>query len=444
MKYFGTDGFRGRVNETLCLNHAIKIGEYLGRYFSQTKQNPKILIGKDTRRSSYMLEYALSAGITSAGGDAYLMHVTTTPSVSYITKRDGFDCGVMITASHNPYHDNGIKIINSSGDKMGDEFLSGIEDYIDGKIQLSSSLEPGKCIDYLIGRNKYVNYLSTLPKNSFRGYKIGLDCANGASFAVARNIFSMLGADVFMINNKPDGKNINVDCGSTHPELLQEYVKGNKLDIGFAFDGDADRCMMVDEKGNLIDGDGIMYIIALYLKEHGRLNKDTVVATVMSNIGLKKALNNHGISIASTDVGDKYVAQEMFDNGYVIGGEQSGHIILGEYANTGDGILTALMLADILVDTKNLASALTAGLEIFPQKLKNVIVKDKKEAMEDKEILALVDKCNAELDGNGRVLLRASGTEPMIRIMVEAADGKACDDYIARIDKLVEERYAAG
>ena len=437
MKYFGTDGFRGRVNQTLCLEHAVKIGEYLGRFFSQTKANPRIVIGKDTRRSSYMLEYALSAGITSAGGDAYLMHVTTTPSVSYITKRDGFDCGVMITASHNPYHDNGIKIINSSGDKMGDEFLSGIEDYLDGKTELSASAEPGQCIDYLLGRNKYVNYLSTIPKNSFRGYKIALDCANGASFAVARNIFSMLGADVFMINNHPDGKNINVDCGSTHPEGLQKYVVDNKLDCGFAFDGDADRCLMVDEKGNLIDGDGIMYIIALFLKEHGRLAKDTVVATVMSNIGLKRALTNHGIGIASTDVGDKYVAQEMFDKGYVIGGEQSGHIILGEYANTGDGILTALILTDILVDTKNIASALSAGLTIFPQKLENVSVEDKQAVMSDASLLALVDKCNDELDGNGRVLLRASGTEPLIRIMVEAENEKLCDEYIERIRKAI-------
>ncbi len=437
MKYFGTDGFRGRVNDTLCLEHAIKIGEYLGRYFAQTKKVPRIVIGKDTRRSSYMLEYALAAGITSAGGDAYLMHVTTTPSVSYVTKNDGFDCGVMITASHNPYHDNGIKIINSSGDKMGDEFLSGIEDYLDGTITLTASDEPGQCIDYLSGRNRYINYLSGIPKNSFRGYKIGLDCANGASFAVARNIFSLLGADVFMMSNHPDGKNINVNCGSTHPEGLQKFVVENKLDAGFAFDGDADRCLMVDEKGCLIDGDGIMYIIARFLKEHNRLAKDTVVATVMSNIGLKKALNNHGIRIAGTDVGDKYVAQEMFENGYVIGGEQSGHIILGEFANTGDGILTALVLTDILVDSKNIASALTSGLEIFPQKLKNVKVKDKSAVMQDPEILGKVDECNNELKDSGRVLLRASGTEPLIRIMVEAETEEICDRYIESIQKMI-------
>lgn len=440
MKYFGTDGFRGRVNETLRLEHAIKIGEYLGRYFAQTKQVPKVVIGKDTRRSSYMLEYGLAAGITSAGGDAYLMHVTTTPSVSYVTKEDDFDCGVMITASHNPYQDNGIKIINSSGDKMGDEFLSGIEDYLDGKKDLSSSEEPGKCIDYLSGRNKYVNYLSSIPRNSFRGYKIGLDCANGASFAIARNIFSMLGADVFMTGNHPDGKNINVSCGSTHPEGLKDYVVQNHLDIGFAFDGDADRCLMVDEKGRLIDGDGILYIISMFLKEHGRLNKDTLVATVMSNIGLKRALKNHGIRISETDVGDKYVAQEMFQNGYVVGGEQSGHIILGEYANTGDGILTALMLTDILVDTKNLASALSAGLEIFPQKLKNMTVSDKRAVMQDDAILSFVGECNKELDGNGRVLLRASGTEPLIRIMVEADSEENCDRYIERVESFIKSR----
>ncbi|MBQ5534937.1 MAG: phosphoglucosamine mutase, partial [Lachnospiraceae bacterium] len=280
MKYFGTDGFRGRANETLRLEHAVKIGEFLGRYFAKTTKVPKIVIGKDTRISSYMLEYGLAAGIASAGGDAYLMHVTTTPSVSYVTKNNGFNCGVMITASHNPYHDNGIKIINNNGDKMGDEFLQDIERYIDGELELSRAGEPGRCVDYLTGRNSYISYLSTIPGNSFCGYKIGLDCANGASFAIARNVFSILGADVFIMSNQPDGRNINVDCGSTHPEALQRYVVENRLDIGFAFDGDADRCLMVDEKGNLIDGDGIMYIIGTYLKEHGRLNKNTVVATV--------------------------------------------------------------------------------------------------------------------------------------------------------------------
>ena len=439
MKYFGTDGFRGRANETLRLEHAVKIGEFLGRYFAKTTKVPKIVIGKDTRISSYMLEYGLAAGIASAGGDAYLMHVTTTPSVSYVTKNNGFNCGVMITASHNPYHDNGIKIINNNGDKMGDEFLQDIERYIDGELELSRAGEPGRCVDYLTGRNSYISYLSTIPGNSFCGYKIGLDCANGASFAIARNVFSILGADVFIMSNQPDGRNINVDCGSTHPEALQRYVVENRLDIGFAFDGDADRCLMVDEKGNLIDGDGIMYIIGTYLKEHGRLNKNTVVATVMSNIGLQRALTNHGIKIVTTDVGDKYVAQEMFSNGYCIGGEQSGHIILSEHACTGDGILTAITLADILVETKNIASALTAGLDIFPQKLKNIKVADKNRIMSDEKVKEYIEKTNAQFDGNGRLLLRASGTEPLIRIMVEAQDEAACDECIAKTEKMLSE-----
>ncbi|MCR4785401.1 MAG: phosphoglucosamine mutase [Lachnospiraceae bacterium] len=439
MKYFGTDGFRGRANETLRLEHAVKIGEFLGRYFAKTTKVPKIVIGKDTRISSYMLEYGLAAGIASAGGDAYLMHVTTTPSVSYVTKNNGFNCGVMITASHNPYHDNGIKIINNNGDKMGDEFLQDIERYIDGELELSRAGEPGRCVDYLTGRNSYISYLSTIPGNSFCGYKIGLDCANGASFAIARNVFSILGADVFIMSNQPDGRNINVDCGSTHPEALQRYVVENGLDIGFAFDGDADRCLMVDEKGNLIDGDGIMYIIGTYLKEHGRLNKNTVVATVMSNIGLHRALTNHGIKIVTTDVGDKYVAQEMFSNGYCIGGEQSGHIILSEHACTGDGILTAITLADILVETKNIASALTAGLDIFPQKLKNIKVADKNRIMGDEKVKEYIEKTNEQFDGNGRLLLRASGTEPLIRIMVEAQDEAACDECIAKTEKMLSE-----
>ncbi|HBB58844.1 MAG TPA: phosphoglucosamine mutase [Lachnospiraceae bacterium] len=439
MKYFGTDGFRGRANETLRLEHAVKIGEFLGRYFAKTTKVPKIVIGKDTRISSYMLEYGLAAGIASAGGDAYLMHVTTTPSVSYVTKNNGFNCGVMITASHNPYHDNGIKIINNNGDKMGDEFLQDIERYIDGELELSRAGEPGRCVDYLTGRNSYISYLSTIPGNSFCGYKIGLDCANGASFAIARNVFSILGADVFIMSNQPDGRNINVDCGSTHPEALQRYVVENRLDIGFAFDGDADRCLMVDEKGNLIDGDGIMYIIGTYLKEHGRLNKNTVVATVMSNIGLHRALTNHGIKIVTTDVGDKYVAQEMFSNGYCIGGEQSGHIILSEHACTGDGILTAITLADILVETKNIASALTAGLDIFPQKLKNIKVADKNRIMGDEKVKEYIEKTNEQFDRNGRLLLRASGTEPLIRIMVEAQDEAACDECIAKTEKMLSE-----
>ncbi len=441
MKYFGTDGFRGRVNDVLRLEHAVKIGEYLGHYFKNVNPDAKIVIGKDTRKSSYMFEYALSAGIVSKGADVYLMHVTTTPCVSYITRKNGFDCGIMITASHNPYHDNGIKIIDSNGDKMKDEFLQGIEDYIDGLVDIGSSPDTGKCNDYLFGRNEYVKRLIDIPTESFKGYKIGLDCANGASFSVASNIFNLLGADVFVINNEPDGENINVNCGSTCPEVLQDYVVKNGLDIGFAFDGDADRCMMVDEQGKLVDGDGILYILSKYLKLHSKLNKDTVVATVMSNIGLTRSLKLQGINIVHTDVGDKYVAQEMFANGYVVGGEQSGHIILGDYATTGDGILTALMLANILVESKAVASSLTAGLEIFPQKLVNVSVPDKDAVMKDEELLKSLDETNAELDGSGRILLRKSGTEPLIRIMVEAETEEKCDFYIDKYKKYVEEKF---
>ena len=441
MKYFGTDGFRGRVNDNLRLEHAVKIGEYLGKYFSRTVKNPRILIGKDTRRSSYMLEYGIAAGVTSAGGDAFLMHVTTTPSVSYITKKDGFDCGVMITASHNPYYDNGIKILNSAGEKMGDSFLQRLEDYIDGDDHFPDAEEPGNCVDYLSGRNSYMNYLTGIPKNSFRGYKIGLDSANGASFAIARNVFSMLGADVFLIGHKPDGKNINVDCGSTHPEALQKFVVENGLDAGFAFDGDADRCIMVDEKGGIIDGDGIMYILALDMQEKGILDKDTVVITVMSNLGLIKALTNHGIKTAVTDVGDKYVAQEMFSNGYSIGGEQSGHIILGRHAQTGDGILTAIVLTDVIVGTKNIASALASGLKILPQQLKNISVKDKEGIMADSRILSYVKDLNDGLKGSARVLLRASGTEPLIRIMAEAPSEKECYDLIEGTEKIIRDLY---
>ncbi|MBQ4232897.1 MAG: phosphoglucosamine mutase [Lachnospiraceae bacterium] len=443
MKYFGTDGFRGRVNDVLRLEHAIKIGEYLGHYYKGVNPNAKIVIGKDTRKSSYMFEYALSAGIVSMGADVYLMHVTTTPCVSYITKKNGFDCGIMITASHNPFHDNGIKIIDSNGDKMKDDFLQEVEDYIDGKITVDCPLDTGKCYDYLFGRNEYVKHLIDIPTESFKGYKIGLDCANGASFSVASNIFNLLGADVFVINNQPDGENINVKCGSTCPEILQDYVVKNGLDVGFAFDGDADRCMMVDEQGKLVDGDGIIYVISKYLKLHSKLNKDTVVATVMSNIGLTKSLKLQGINIVQTDVGDKYVAEAMFDNGYAVGGEQSGHIILGDYATTGDGILTALMLTNILVSSKAVASSLTAGLEIFPQQLVNVSVPDKDAVMKDEELLKSLDECNKELDGSGRVLLRKSGTEPLIRIMVEAETEEKCAEIIDKYKKYVEEHFVS-
>ena len=438
MKYFGTDGFRGRVNKDLTVEHAIKIGQYVGWYFSQEGTAGRIVIGKDTRRSSYMLEYALCAGITSSGADAYIMHVTTTPSVSYITKREKFDCGIMITASHNPYYDNGIKIIDSEGNKMGEELLKQIEEYIDGIRTIPVSEDTGKCIDYLAGRNSYIGHLASIPEHSFRGYRIGLDCANGASSTIAKNVFTMLGADTYVISDLPDGKNINRGCGSTHIEALQNFVVGEGLDIGFAFDGDADRCIAVNEKGEVMDGDYIIYIIATMLKSQDKLTGNKAVITVMSNLGLINALKANDIDVVITDVGDKYVAAEIAQNGYRVGGEQSGHIILSKYANTGDGILTAIILTEILVQKKTFASALPLGLKILPQKLVNIAVPDKNRIMESPKIKEYIEETHTKLDGTGRLLLRKSGTEPLIRIMAEAGSEADCDRIINDARAVVE------
>ena len=438
MKYFGTDGFRGRVNKDLNVEHAIKIGQYIGWYFSQSGTPARIVIGKDTRRSSYMLEYGIAAGLTSSGADAYIMHVTTTPSVSYITRSQKFDCGIMITASHNPYYDNGIKIIDSDGNKMSEELLQEIEDYIDGLRSIPVSETTGKIIDRLAGRNAYIGRLAAIPEHSFRGYKIGLDCANGASSTIAKNVFTLLGADTYVMGDQPDGININRGCGSTHIEQLQNFVVQHHLDIGFAFDGDADRCIAVNEKGEIMDGDHIIYIIASMLKEQGKLTGNKAVITVMSNLGLINALKAKDIEVVTTDVGDKYVAAELVQNGYQIGGEQSGHIIISKYANTGDGILTAIILTEILVNKKTFASALPLGLKILPQKLLNVPVKDKDKIMNDPAIGEYIASTNEKLDGSGRLLLRASGTEPIIRIMVEASSEDECDRIIADAKAVVD------
>ncbi len=438
MKYFGTDGFRGRINKDLTVEHALKIGQYIGWYFSKDGTPASIVIGKDTRRSSYMLEYGLCAGITSSGADAYIMHVTTTPSVSYIAKREKFNCGIMITASHNPYHDNGIKIIDSDGNKMNEEFLQEIEDYIDGIRTIPVSEETGRCIDYLSGRNSYIGHLASIPENSFRGYKIGLDCANGAAWSIAKNVFAMLGADTYMISDNPDGKNINRGCGSTHIEALQNFVVEKGLDIGFAFDGDADRCIAVNEKGEVMDGDTIIYMIACLLKEQGKLTGNKAVITVMSNLGLINALKANDIGVVITDVGDKYVSAEIAEHGYQVGGEQSGHIIISKYANTGDGILTAIIVTEILVNKKNFASALPLGLKILPQKLVNIAVTDKDRIMSDPKITEYIEETNKKLDGSGRLLLRKSGTEPLIRIMAEAATEADCDKIIEEARAVVE------
>lgn len=444
MKYFGTDGFRGEANKGLNVYHAFKIGRFLGDYFkTDNGYNGKIVIGKDTRRSSYMFEDALSAGITSSGSNAHLLHVTTTPSVSYIVRSENFDCGVMITASHNPFYDNGIKLINSQGEKMKDDFLEELEKYIDSDIKdidLAVGEKIGRTVDFIGGRNRYIGYLIQTVNKSFEGIKVGLDCANGASFTIAKPVYDALGADTYVINDKPNGFNINVDSGSTHINALQKYVVENGLDIGFAFDGDADRCIAVDSKGNVVDGDSIIYICAKYMKNEGKLPSNTVATTIMSNIGLYKALDQIGISYVKTKVGDKYVHQAMEENDYEIGGEQSGHIIFRKYANTGDGILTSLRVMEAMIDQKTDLKSLTRDLKIYPQVLENVKVKDKEETLSNEKVCQMIDQVNKELADSGRVLVRASGTEPLIRVMVEAeSDDKARECCQKIIDTIKSE-----
>ncbi len=442
-KYFGTDGFRGEANKELTAEKAFAVGRYLGWYYNQRHADgrARIIIGKDTRRSSYTLEYALSAGITSSGADAYLLHVTTTPSVSYCCRTDGFDCGIMISASHNPFYDNGIKIMRANGQKIEAEIEEKIEAYIDGQageIPLAEREHMGNVIDYAAGRNRYIGYLMTIPTRGFNGCKVGLDCANGASWNIARAVYEALGAKVYVINNQPDGVNINLGCGSTHIEGLQKFVVDNGLDVGFAYDGDADRCLCVDEKGNVVNGDHIMYICGKYFKEAGLLDGNTVVTTVMSNMGLYKALDLLNIRTEKTPVGDKYVAENMMQNGYILGGEQSGHIIFGKYASTGDGILTSLMVMMTMLEKKMPLSMLADGMTMYPQVLKNVKVDDKDGTLADPAVQAGVAAAEKMLGDSGRVLLRKSGTEPVLRVMSEALDQadceKAVDDIIAAMD----------
>ena len=434
-KYFGTDGFRGEANKDLTVQHSFKVGRYLGYYYG--KKNPegkaKVVIGKDTRRSSYMFEYALVAGLTASGADVYLMHVTPTPSVSYIVRTDGFDCGIMISASHNPYYDNGIKIINGMGYKLEAAVEEEIERYIDGEIPeipLATKENIGCTVDYSMGRNRYMGYLMTIPTRSFKNMRVGLDCANGAAYQVAKAVFDALGAKTYVINNDPDGTNINTNCGSTHIEGLQKFVVEKGLDVGFAYDGDADRCLCVDDKGELVDGDKILYVCGRYMKERGELNKNTIVTTIMSNLGLYKALDKKGISYDKTAVGDKYVFESMMEHGYSIGGEQSGHIIFSKYASTGDGILTSLKMMEVMMARKQKMSQLCEGLSIYPQVLKNVRVADKAEALANPEVQAAVDQVTAELGDTGRILVRESGTEPVIRVMVEAESEEICQKYV--------------
>ena len=437
-KYFGTDGFRGEANIDLTADHAYKIGRFLGWFYRQGKaqgEETRIVIGKDTRRSSYMLEYALAAGITASGADACLLHVTTTPSVSFVTRTDGFDCGVMISASHNPYYDNGIKLLNANGEKMEQEILNRIEEYLDGGYSLpfAEREQLGSTVDYIAGRNRYVGYLISLGMYSFKGMRIGLDCANGAAWSIARTVFEALGAKTYIIGNEPNGLNINAGVGSTHIEQLQKLVIDRGLDVGFAFDGDADRCLCVDEKGNIVTGDHILYVLGLYMRERGQLDNNTVVTTVMSNFGLYKAFDKAGVDYAKTKVGDKYVYEYMAKNGCRLGGEQSGHIIISKYANTGDGLLTSLKVMEVILAKKQTLSELCKPLKIYPQVLKNIRVRDKKEAQDDPEVQKAVEQVAARLGDTGRILVRESGTEPVVRVMVEAPSKKECEDYVNQV-----------
>lgn len=445
-KYFGTDGFRGEANVDLTVEHAYKVGRFIGWYYGEAakrdgREGAKVLIGKDTRLSSYMFEYALAAGITASGSDACLMHVTTTPSVAYIAKIDEFDCGIMISASHNPYYDNGIKLINSHGEKMEDEVTALVEEYLDGnlgELPLATKEHIGKTVDYINGRNRYVGYLISLGRYSFKGMKIALDCANGASWHIAKSVFDALGAQTYVINADPDGVNINENAGSTHIEGLVKYVLDNKMDVGFAYDGDADRCLCVDENGELVDGDKIMYIYARYLKERGELVNNKVVATVMSNIGLFKAFEAIGIEYAQTAVGDKNVHDYMTEHNNCIGGEQSGHIIFSKYASTGDGILTSLKIMEVIKAKKQPLSKLASDVVLYPQRLVNVRVKDKGAVMSDERIRSALAEAEARLCGNGRMLLRKSGTEPVIRVMTEAATYELCDECNAHVVEAIK------
>ena len=439
-KYFGTDGFRGEANVVLTVEHAFKVGRFLGWYFGK-EHKARIVIGKDTRRSSYMFEDALSAGLTASGADAYLLHVTTTPSVSYVVRTEDFDCGIMISASHNPFYDNGIKVINGMGHKMEAEVEGQIEAYIDGEIgelPLATRENIGRTVDYAAGRNRYIGHLISLATRSFKDTKIGLDCSNGSASSIAKSVFDALGAKTYVINSEPDGTNINTNCGSTHIEVLQAYVKEKKLDVGFAYDGDADRCIAVDENGNVVDGDLILYVCGKYLMEQGKLEGNTIVTTVMSNLGLYKACDKIGMKYEQTAVGDKYVYENMLENGYVLGGEQSGHIIFSKHARTGDGILTSLMIMEVLMEKKTSLGRLTEEVKIYPQLLENVRVKDKKTARENPEVVKAVEAVAKELGNDGRILVRESGTEPLIRVMVEAATDEICAEQVKKVVDVIK------
>ena len=439
-KYFGTDGFRGEANVQLKVDDAFKVGRYVGWYYGRDHK-AKIVIGKDTRRSSYMFEYALVAGLTASGADAYLLHVTTTPSVSYVVRTEDFDCGIMISASHNPFYDNGIKLLNGNGQKIEAEIEARIEAYLDGRLEqlpYATGEDIGRTVDFVSGRNRYIGHLISIPSCDFKNLKVGLDCSNGSASNIAKSVFDALRAKTYVINNDPNGTNINTNCGSTHIEVLQKYVVDNGLDVGFAYDGDADRCIAVDHRGNIIDGDKIMYVCGKYLRDQGKLRGNTVVTTIMSNMGLYKALEKEGISYEQTAVGDKYVAENMMENNYSLGGEQSGHIIFSRYAATGDGILTSLMIMEACVEKKSTLCDLAKEMVVYPQLLRNVRVADKKTARENPKVVEAVQAAARALGTEGRILVRESGTEPVIRVMVEAGTQDICAEHVNNVIKVME------
>lgn len=440
-KYFGTDGFRGEANVDLTVEHAYKVGRYLGWYYGR-EHKAQIVIGKDTRRSSYMFEYSLVAGLTASGADVYLLHVTTTPSVSYVVRTENFDCGIMISASHNPFYDNGIKLISHNGQKMDAEVEAQIEKYIDDeepRLPFATGEDIGRTVDFSAGRNRYIGYLISIPTRSFKNFRVGLDCSNGSASAIAKSVFDALGAKTYVINNEPDGTNINTNCGSTHIEVLQKFVKEKHLDVGFAYDGDADRCIAVDHLGNVINGDLIMYVCGKYMMEEGKLEHNTIVTTVMSNLGLYKACDRAGIRYEKTAVGDKYVCENMMENGYSIGGEQSGHIIFSKHATTGDGILTSLMLMEVIIEKKLTLNMLASEVTIYPQVLKNVRVSNKAAARNNAAVKEEIAKVEEELGDDGRILVRESGTEPVIRVMVEAKKDAICQAMVDRVISVMDK-----
>ena len=450
-KYFGTDGFRGEANVGLTVEHAYQVGRFLGWYYGQrskaTPENPegrcRVVIGKDTRRSSYMFEYSLVSGLTASGADVYLLHVTTTPSVSYVVRTEGFDCGIMISASHNPFYDNGIKVLNGRGEKLEESVIEEIERYLEGELgelPFATREKIGRTVDFAAGRNRYIGYLISIATRSFKGKKVALDCANGSAYAIARSVFEALGAETHVINNTPNGLNINTDCGSTHIHVLQEYVKEQGCDVGFAYDGDADRCIAVDENGDEVNGDLILYLCGKYMKENGSLYNNTVVTTVMSNFGLYKAFDNAGIAYEKTAVGDKYVYENMSQYGHCLGGEQSGHIIFSKHATTGDGILTSLKVMEVMLEKKEALSKLASEVEIYPQVLKNVHVHDKQTAQDDPKVQEAVRQVTDALGSDGRILLRQSGTEPVVRVMVEAGTKELCEQYVDQVIQVMKDQ----